>query len=561
MKGRARAELRKATRAERSKRLATGAAGIAGLFRGLSGVTRYAVALGAGVLSAGAMAPLYAAPVLYVTIPVLIWLVDGAGTGRRGIRRAALIGEIFGFGFFLAGLYWIGNAFLVDVKTFGWMIPFVAILLPAGLGLFPAAALAASRALWCEGWPRILLFTVFWIAAEWLRGHILTGFPWNLMGYAWGSLLPMLQSVSWWGIYGLSFVTVLTASSVALAGDTEERVGGFDLRLVPAVGLAALLLLGAIGQLRLLLEEPQYVEGVKLRIVHAAVDQAKIDDPAMREPIFANYLALTARPGLDTVTHVIWPEAAVPFVLSRDPAALDAIGQTLPDETVLITGAIRMQHGSGGAPPLYFNSLHALDGEGRILVTYDKAHLVPFGEYLPLSGLLERLGLMKLAGNLGSFARGTGPRTLAVPGAPPFGALICYEIIFPGAVVDPAVRPGWLVNVTDDSWFGSGTGPYQHFESARVRAIEEGIPVVRAANKGVSAIIDPLGRLVAVASPASVGVLDGGLPRALPQTLYIRTGNALLLAFTILASIFGVMGARRRIISGLVTRALYRGDP
>jgi apolipoprotein N-acyltransferase len=507
------------------------------------------------------MAPLYAAPILFVTLPLLVFLIDGAGSGRRGVLRAAILGELFGFGFFLAGLYWIGNAFLVDAKTFGWMVPFVAVLLPAGLALFPAAALASCRALWCEGWPRIMLFTSFWIIAEWLRGHLLTGFPWNLMGQAWGSVLPMLQSVAWWGIYGLSFITVLVASSVALAGDGEERVKGFDLRLVPVVSLLGLFVLGSLGQLRLALEDPGAVDGAKLRIVHAAIDQDKIEDPAMREPIFASYLSLTARPGLETVTHVIWPEAAVPFILSRDPAALDAIGQTLPDETVLITGAPRLQRGSGTAPPRYFNSLHALDGQGRILVTYDKAHLVPFGEYLPAARLLDALGLSTLAGNLGSFASGPGPRTLAVPGAPPFGPLICYEIVFPGAVVDSTVRPGWLVNVTDDSWFGTGTGPYQHFESARLRAIEEGLPVIRAANKGISAIIDPVGRIIISSSPASVGVLDGSLPRALPLTLYGRLGDTLAAAFTLFALILGMTGARRKLISKLVTRALRNSVP
>ena len=561
MKARPRSDLLKATRAAQRQRLASGIAGMAGFIRGLTGVARYGLALGAGVVSAGAMAPLYAAPALFVTLPLLVWLVDGAGEGRRGIWRAALIGELFGFGYFLAGLYWIGNAFLVDAATFGWMIPFVAVLLPAALALFVAAPVAASRALWCEGWPRIMLISGFWIVAEWLRGHILSGFPWNLMGYAWGSLLPMLQSVSLWGIYGLSFVTVLAATSVALAGDSEELCGGFDLRFLPALAIGGLVLLATFGQFRLLLEDPGYVEGVKLRVVHAAIDQDKIDDPAMREPIFANYLALTARPGLDTVTHVVWPEAAVPFILSRDPAALDAIAQTLPDDAVLITGALRLQHGVGTAPPQFYNALHAVDGEGHILLTYDKAHLVPFGEYLPMEKLLTRLGLNKLAGGLGSFARGPGPRTLAAPGAPPFGALICYEIIFPGGVVDPTVRPGFLVNVTDDSWFGTGTGPYQHFESARVRAIEEGLPVVRAANKGVSAVIDAVGRLVITSSPASVGVLDAALPRALAPTLYAKVGDTIAFLLVLSALILGSIGARQRVISKLVTRALGKSDP
>lgn len=549
---------KRAARQDQARHLAVGVAGIALFVRSLSGVWRYGLALALGAISAGALAPLYAAPILFLTMPLLVWLLDGTGHGREALLRTALIGEAFGFGFFLCGLYWIGHAFLVDAATFGWMIPFVAVLLPAGLALFVVAALTAARAVWCEGWPRIVVLSAFWTIGEWLRGHILSGFPWNLIGYSWGSLLPMLQSTAWWGIYGLSFVTMLATSSVALAGDMETRLKGFDMRLVPAVAIVGLFLLGCAGQLRLVLHETQFVEGPKLRVVHGALDQAKIDDPTMQQPIFAGYLALTAKPGLETITHVIWPEAAVPFVLSRDAAALDAIGETLPDQTVLLTGSLRAEHDAKGER--YFNTLHGLDGDGRILVTYDKSHLVPFGEYLPLAGLLERLGIAKLIG-IGSFASGPGPRTLSVPGAPPFGALICYEIIFPGAVTDPVLRPGWLLNLTDDSWFGTGTGPHQHFETARVRAIEEGLPVVRAANKGISAVIDSVGRIVALSSPASVGIIDSGLPTAMPPTLYARWGDWPVAALVLLASILGVTAARKQSISKLVSRAVNKSVP
>jgi apolipoprotein N-acyltransferase len=545
----------------RRERLVAGALGIAGWVRARKGWQRYGLAVAAGTLSAGAMAPAYAAPLLFLTLPTLLWLVDGTVGVRHGILKAALLGEAFGFGFFLAGLYWVGRAFLVDADTFGWMIPFVELLLPLGLGLFVAAVTAATRALSAEGWPRVLLFAGFWTLCEWIRGHILTGFPWNLLGYSWGSLLPMMQGAAYFGVYGLSFLTALGAASVALAGDREERVRGLDLRVAPAVAIIVLFVLGLAGALRLGLHKRADVADVRLRIVHAALDQRKIDDPAMREPIFANYLALTARPGLDHVTTVIWPEAAVPFPLSRDPAALDAVAQTLPAQTVLLTGALRVARHAADDMPAVFNSMHALDGEGRILVTYDKAHLVPFGEYLPLEKTLEALGLSKLTGGLGSFARGPGPRTLSVPGAPPFGPLICYEIIFPHAVLDPEQRPAWFVNITDDSWFGTGAGPRQHFAAARMRGIEEGLPVIRAANRGISAIIDPAGRIVAAAAPESVGVLDGPLPRAMPRTLYSRVGDMPAAGFVFLSLGMGLWGARRRKIGKLVTRALHSSSP
>ncbi len=494
----------------------------------LRGARRALTALVAGGLSAAAMAPLYIVPILFVSVPVLIWLIDGSGSGVRGIGRAAASGWLFGFGFFLCGLYWIGNAFLVDADTFGWMIPFVAVLLPGGLALFPACVCALARAFWRKGPTRLVLFAALWALSEWLRGHILTGFPWNLFGDAWVSVLPVAQSVAWIGIQGLSLVTVLAAASFASLSEAMRRGRRVLWRalIAPGAALASFTLIGVAGLIGLSTPAPPPVEGVRLRIVHAALAQATLEDPTMREGIFNTYLALTARPGLDKITHVLWPEAAVPFVLSREPAALDAIGVLLGPHTVLVTGAPRLQHTNPDQPPHVFNSAHVVDSEGHILATYDKAHLVPFGEYIPFEKLLRRLGLMQLAGNLGSFDRGPGPRTLTIPGAGPFAPLICYEVIFSGAVLDPTVRPAWLANLTDDSWFGTSAGPRQHFDQAKLRAIEEGLPVVRAANRGVSAVIDPRGRVIARAPLEETGALDSALPAPLAQTLYARWRDA-----------------------------------
>jgi len=501
-------------------------AAAAGLIRAFAGWRRIAVAVAAGALSVLALAPVYFVPILCVTLPLLVWLVDGAVvravTPQAAAWHAFCAGWGFGFGFFLAGLHWIGNAFLVDAQTFGWMIPFVAVLFPGALALFPAAAMAAASVAWGRGWPRVVMFAVAYCGAEYLRGHILTGFPWNLIGYAWGSALPVLQIAALIGAFGLSFLTVLGAASFAVWGDRgDERVW-----LMPVGALIVFAGIGVWGLVRLYGTPPRTLDDVRLRVVHAALDQRDIENPKLRGAIFAHYLGLSTRDGLPSRTLVIWPEAAVPFVLSREPAALSQIGEMLPPRSVLITGAPRLQGDPAGQYEV-FNSLHAIDSAGRILATYDKTHLVPFGEYVPLAGILGRIGLSQLAGSVGGFTPGTGLRTLTVPGAPAFGPLICYEAIFPGDVTERRVRPHWLVNLTDDSWFGSLAGPRQHFDSARLRAIEEGLPLVRAANKGISAIVDPLGRVIGRAAPEDIGVLDGDLPQAEPPTLYGRMGDVI----------------------------------
>lgn len=521
----------------------------AGLVRALTGWRRMVVAAGAGAASVLALAPIYFVPVLCLTLPLLVWLIDGAVQRTADRRRVAwhvfCSGWAFGFGYFLAGLYWVGNAFLVDAHTFAWMIPFVAVLFPGGLALFPGAALAAASPFWTRGWPRIGIFAAALLAEEYLRGHVLTGFPWNLTGYAWGSILPVLQIVSLIGAYGLSFLTVLGAATFALWGDR----GAGRAAAAPAVAVFVFALIGVWGLVRLSGTPVKPLGDVRLRLVHAALDQRDIENPQLRGAIFAHYMALTTRAGLPSRTIVIWPEAAVPFVLSREPGALAQIGDMLPPKTTLITGAPRLQGDPARGDYEVFNSLHAVDSAGRIIATYDKTHLVPFGEYLPLAGLLSRIGLSQLTGDVGGFTPGNGLRTLTIPGAPAFEPLICYEVIFPGAVTERRMRPRWLVNITDDSWFGSGAGPRQHFDTARLRAIEEGVPLVRVANKGISAIVDPLGRIVARSSPEDIGVLDGDLPQAESATLYARVGDfsAAVLVVAVLAL---SLAFRRKIATG-----------
>jgi apolipoprotein N-acyltransferase len=484
--------------------------------RGLSRWHARLFAFAAGALSAIGFAPFEIFPLLLLGFATLVLLLDGAQASARPIRNAAWVGWAFGFGQFLIGLHWVGFAFLVDPSQHEWQIPFVALLFPGGLALFTAAACGLAARFWPDSVARIFVFTFTYALAEWLRGHVLTGFPWNIAAYGWGASPAVMQSAALFGAYGLTLLTVLFGASLAeLFG---RRV---DWRLPLAM---TVLFVGFFlgGELRLTTVKVDDVPGVRLRIVQPNIAQTDKYRPALVERNWRRLIALSNAPAKQRPTHTIWPEAAPPFLLTRAPAALDDIAILTARDRVLMTGALRALRHDGDVD--YYNSFYVFAHGGQLLGAYDKFHLVPFGEYLPYEKFFTRLGLTKIVGIEGSFATGDGPHTLIVPGAPPAGPLICYEILFPGAVVG-AQRPNWFVNVTDDSWFGPWAGPLQHLLVARMRAIEEGIPVVRAANTGISAVIDPLGRVRARLGLNRAGTLDSSLPAAIEPTPYARSGD------------------------------------
>ena len=515
-----------------------------------SGWRRALLAFAAGAASALAMAPINAWPVLFVTFPVLVWLVDGSVAGRLGgAWRAAGAGWCFGFGYFLAGLYWIGYAFLVDAKTFGWLLPIAVGGLPAGLAVFTALGLAAARLIWVRGPERVLALTVALTAAEWLRGHLFTGFPWNTFGYALTEPLALAQSVSLVGIWGLTFLSIaIFASPAVLADDPKDTPHPYRAPIAALVILAAMM---GFGLARLRTHPTAYVSGVKLRIMQANLQQDEKFNYADKDKIMARYLALSDRAtgpqsnGIHDVTHLIWPESSFPFFLTREPEELAKIVALIKPNTELITGAVRVAPQAAGSREVRaYNSIYVIDPDGSIRGIYDKVHLVPFGEYLPFQPLLESIGLRQLTKVVGGFLSGDRRRAMDVPGAPNMLPLICYEAIFPGAAVPRGERPGWLVNVTNDGWFGISTGPYQHFQQARALAIAEGLPLARAANTGISAVIDPVGRIVNALPLGAEGVLDARLPRAAAPTVYVRFGNYVLILL-LAAGLIGV--ARKRL--------------
>ncbi len=487
---------------------------------------------GAGAATALALPPLHIVPVLWLSFPILLWLME-ADARPRG---AFLAGWVFGIGHFAAGLYWVSHALLVEPWRHGWLIPLAVGGFGVGLGVFTGlTALAARYA--SPGLARILAFAAAWTLAEWVRSWLFTGFPWNLMGTVWMPLDSMLQSAAWIGTYGLGFLTVAAASLPAALVTMPRR------RAVPAMlaGLLALGLVWAAGTARLAQADARQVPGVRLRLVQAGIPQALKWRDDMRRAHVADQIALSRSPGFADVTHVIWPETAAPYFLDLDGPQRAMVAEAAPPDGALITGAPRRT--PPGTPFQVWNSLFAIDSTGRVLATYDKVHLVPFGEYIPLRSIIPA-GIEKLTVGSVDFSAGAERVTASVPGAPPFSPLICYEIIFPGAAVGDGQRPGWIVNLTNDGWFGISSGPYQHFASARMRAIEEGLPVVRVANTGISAVIDAYGRVLGSIPLGGRGILDSGLPASLNSTPIARSGMLIPLGISALAYVLCVAASR-----------------
>lgn len=524
------------------------------------GWRRNAIAFLAGAVGAAAMAPLGLFPALIVTMSVAVWLLDGcgakvgAGLFWRRLRSAAAAGWWLGFGFFVAGLYWLGAAFLVEPDRFAWALPLGVLGLPAVLACFTAFGFVIALLLWRPGARRIFALAFGLGVAGLARGLLFTGFPWNEFGMAFGEYAMLAQVASLFGLYGLTPIVVALAAAPATSVDDRPRSWSRSPTLWAAATFVAI---AGFGAFRLASATEAMVPNVRLRIMQPDLQQDAKFRPAAGGEILRRYLELSDRStspssaGLANVTHLIWPESAFPFVLSREPQALKMIAAALGDHTILLTGAIRVE-GNSNATARAFNALLAIDGKGQITDSADKVHLVPFGEYLPFSRFLRAIGLRQFIALPGGFTAGAYRRLMHAPGLPPFQPLICYEAIFPGEVLpapqaDGRVqRPGLLLNVTNDGWFGQTSGPYQHFAQARLRTIEEGLPLVRAANTGISGIIDPYGRILKDLPLGVAGVLDSGLPKPIAPTLYSRhpvSSIAIVFLTILIASFFG----RRRV--------------
>ena len=486
---------------------------------GLAGWRQLLAAAAAGIAATLAMPPSGATPALAAGLVALAWLLDG--TAR--FRDAFLTVFAFAFGFFAAGLYWVAGSFFVVGGATAAGGPAAVLGLAALLSCFLAFPAAVAHRLTQPGVGRALALAAALGLGDWLRGHLLTGFPWNLFGYAWLHVPAVEQAAAAVGIYGVGLATLVICLLLSVA----------DWRAwTPAVLAVAAMF--AYGEMRLGRAPPTEVaDGPLLRLVQPNIPQSE----KWRREEAAAHLQRLVRLGAEgpEPDAVIWPETAVARVLHSESPIVAALGRSVQSRQGLISGAPWREDGR------YYNSILAIDREGRPQGRHDKAHLVPFGEYVPLRGLL---GVAKLTVGRKDFTAGPGPSTLTLPGLPPVGALICFEAIFPGEAVAADSRPDWLLNLTNDAWFGETAGPHQHFEIVRMRAIETGLPVVRVANTGISGAVDGYGRRLGRLELGTAGSLDIRLPVPLTNTPYSRLGDLSFFGGLVLLAAFAAWRSR-----------------
>ncbi len=502
----------------------------------LRGWRRLVLAAFSGAVLSFAQPPYGFWPLAFLAIPVITALVLRVRCGRG----AFAVGWAAGTGFFAAGLYWVAEAFLVDAATYGWMAPFAILFLATGLALFWGAAfwLAHRVARGSEIWGVVALAAA-WTLLEVARSHVLTGFPWALPGYVWVET-PVMQGAALIGPHGVGFLTLLAAAlPAAIRLDRKATL------VAPALAAAALVGMWAWGAARLHESISAEPGGPLLRVVQPNIPQVEKWKPENARWIFDRLLDLTSGGAGDPVPDIVlWPETAVPFYIEREPQAREMIAEALPGEASLILGSLRIVEGADGARSVR-NSVVVLDNGGEPAARYDKRHLVPFGEYLPLKPLFSAIGLQALVDTRGGFGTGDHVGPISAPGAPPFTPLICYEAIFPHEVAAASVGAAWLLQVTNDAWFGASIGPPQHLAQARVRAIETGLPLVRAANTGISAVIGPRGEILESLPLGQTGAFDALLPPKLSRTLYARIGDWPIIGLVILALLGAAILFRR----------------
>ena len=478
-----------------------------------------------GALLTLAFAPIYLFPVIFISLPCFFILLEKEQGKKRDIFY---LGFAFGFGHFLTGIYWIAISLLVDASQFAWLIPFALAFIPGACAVyFGVLALIykffVNHLSLTKTYLKLILFSLIWLIIEILRANLFSGFPWNLIGYVWMFNLELSQIASIFGIYGLSIFAVLTALVPALFWKKKSILG--DKIYAILIGLF-LILSFTFGKFYIddskLIHDPKY----KIRIVQPNIKQDLKWNGEERFRNFLKHIALTNSENPKGIKLVIWPESAVPYVLNKSPQLMQYIEHAIPENGLLITGSLRSSQSQNSRPNIW-NSVFVLSKEG-INQYYDKHHLVPFGEYIPLQNLLSFLFLGnvldEITGGGQGFSKGDGPQTLFINGFS-FSPLVCYEAIFSDKVVNRKQLPDIFINLTNDAWFGNSSGPYQHFDMTKMRAIEYGIPLIRVANTGITAFVDPFGRIIKEMPRNKMQVTDIELVKNSQSTIYAQFGN------------------------------------
>lgn len=522
----------------------------------LTPLRRIGLAFVLGALSALAMPPVSAFYALFLTLPGLVMVLDAAHASvprGRFWRAGFAIGWGFGFGYFLASLWWLGVAFTIE-DQFLYLMPLGVVGLPAGLALFFAVGTAISALFWSQGVGRLAALALGIGISEALRMRLLTGFAWNGLAQGLADHLVLAQGIAVIGAEAMGVVlVVLAASPVTLLGTSGQRMRLWP----PAAALLVLVVLALFGLWRLAptggvrvdYTRLPLVADIRLRLVQPNASQQEKHQNQNGQQVLGALLTLSDKAkgahaqGLGDVTHLFWPESPLPFVLERNARALDTLKRALPTPVTLVTGSVRALEGEGGKPR-YTNAMQVVSQAG-ILGTYDKVHLVPFGEYLPFADLFAGTGLEPFVRQIGGFTPGQTRGVLDVPGLPPILPAICFEAIFSHELAPLARQTRLIVSVTNDAWFGTSFGPYQHFAQARLRAIEFGQPLVRVANSGISALVDPYGRVLAHLPLNVADVLDAPLPQALPSTVFLEIQEFAVAVLLGMLLVFA-LGARRR---------------
>ncbi|WP_336287726.1 apolipoprotein N-acyltransferase [Bartonella sp. CB60] len=487
----------------------------------VTGWKRQAVVFLCGAFTSFALPPFCFTPVCFLTFPVFIVFLDKISAIQNNKKRLltyALSCGTFGFSYFICSLWWLGNALLIDPVTFGWAVPFAILCPPLYLSLYWFFAGFIVGLLWTKGVARFFTLAFALGLAEWLRAILFTGFPWNALGYTAMPTPIFMQSDVIVGLYGMNILAVLAYSLPTVFLTNEKKK--FALFLC----LSLILAHSGFGLYRLN-TAPNTADYKKsnlwVRIVQPSIKQnAKLDNTVPRA-ILTTHMNLSATP---TANHkhepdfIIWPEASVPYILNDSPALAVHIASLLKPEQWAIIGAVRTDNNSLNAQTRHFNTIAVVNAKGDILNTSDKLHLVPFGEYLPYQNLLNKIGLHALADNIGGYSAASVRKTVTMPNGFSYLPLICYEAIFPNEMTFKGSPPQAIINITNDAWFGVTPGPYQHFQQARLRAVELGIPLIRVANNGISAVIDSYGRIVVALKQNAIGIIDSPIPSPIPPT-------------------------------------------